>query len=256
MRQFDVAEHACVRGSVRSARLNLVALLAVVLGAGLLARAGLAEDVRASGESIENELGQVALVVSDDDRTLEFSGPIAFGVTRRVRVVLDAHPSITTVRLTSPGGRVVEARELSEVIARRGLTTVAVGNCASACTVLFMAGRERLLAPTSTLGFHRYLSPDPEQEEAEANMAIDRRYFRARGIPAWFVERAFATPNAEMWRPSLDEMRVANVVTGEMTGDGRRVALIVDVPQVAGALPEAAAPVDGGLSVNASEAQR
>ena len=256
MRQFNVAKRACVRGAVRSACVHIFAVLAVVLGAGLLARAGLVEDVRASEDSIENDLGQVALVVSDDNRTLGFSGPIAFGVTRRVRAVLAAHPSITTVRLTSPGGRVVEARELSEVIARRGLTTVAVGNCASACTVLFMAGRERLLAPTSTLGFHRYLSPDPEQEEAEANMAIDRRYFRARGIPAWFVERAFATPNDEMWRPSLDEMRVANVVTGEMTRDGRRVALIVDVAPAPGALPEAPAPVAGGLSVSASEAQR
>ena len=253
MRQF-VSEHARIRVPARPVCVLIVGLLAAALGAGVLARAKLSENVRASETEVDKDLGEVALVVADDSRTLELSGPIAFGVTRRVREVLDSHPGISTVRLTSPGGRVVEARYLSELIAERGLTTVAVGNCASACTVLFMAGRDRLLAPTTTLGFHRYHSPDPEQREAEANMAIDRRYFRARGIPAWFIDRAFTTPNGGMWRPSRDEMKTANVVTGELTVDGRRIA--VNSTSAAGPHPDAAARLAGGLSVNASETLR
>ena len=85
-------------------------------------------------------------------------------------------------------------------------------------------------------------------------MAIDRRYFRARGIPAWFIERAFATPNSEMWRPSLDEMKVANVVTGELTPDGRRIAF--NSPAGSASVPAASETREGGLSVSASEAQR
>ena len=254
MRQYDITGLARVRKPGKPSRFFLVAALASVLAAGFVARAKFSENVDASEASIDKELGQVALVVIDADRTLELSGPIVFGVTRRVREVLDAHPAIATVRLTSPGGRVVEARDLSALIAERGLTTVAVGNCASACTVLFMAGRDRLLAPTTTLGFHRYRSPDPEQKEAEANMAIDRRYFSTRGIPEWFIERAFTTPNGGMWRPSLDEMKVANVVTGELTDDGRRIAVIP--AQAPGQQTATAARMERGRPDDASGTQR
>jgi hypothetical protein len=249
MRQFEVAGRARVRVPVRLSRVRLVATLALLLGGLALSPTRLTESVAASEPALEDQ-AQIALSVTDDYRTLEYSGPIVFGVTQRVREMLDAYPTITTLRLTSPGGRVVEARDLSELIADRKLTTVAVGNCASACTVLFMAGRERLLAPTTTLGFHRYHSPDGKPDEAEENMATDRRYFRARGIPEWFVERAFTTPNSGMWRPSLAEMRQANVITGELGDDGAARVL------------HAAAPVDDaralerpavGMSVNASE---
>lgn len=251
MGQFDVAVHARARGLARFSRWRIAAALAVAAAVAVVVPLKMAERVVASEAAVDDdELGQILLVVSDDHRTLEFTGPIAFGVTRRVRAVLDAYPSITTLRLTSPGGRVVEARDLSALIARRGLTTVAVDNCASACTVLFMAGEERLLAPTSTLGFHRYRSPDPRQEEAEQNMAIDRRYFEARGLPSWFIDRAFTTPNGGMWRPSLDEMKVANVITGELASDGRRVAVRLANPVV---LPSAGEPSAGDLSVRASE---
>ena len=252
MSRFNIA--APVRAWVPRSRMRLclAAIIGAVLAVGLLARAGLHDSVGASESVIEKDaIGKVTLIVSADETTLEFSGPIVFGVMRRVLAVLDAHPSITTLRLTSAGGRVVEARELSQVIDERGLSTVAVDNCASACTVLFMAGRDRLLAPTSTLGFHRYHSPDPAQEEAEANMAVDRRYFSARGIPDWFIDRAFTTPNSGMWRPSLDEMTVANVITGELTVEGRRIAVAAGPPP--DVLPAATDTSEASRSVNASE---
>jgi hypothetical protein len=85
-------------------------------------------------------------------------------------------------------------------------------------------------------------------------MALDRSYFRARGIPDWFIERAFTTPNNSMWRPSFDEMQVANVVTGQIAADGRRVAL-QGAPAV-GAGPEQGERVERGIAVNASETPR
>jgi hypothetical protein len=249
MRQFEIAQRTRVRRPFRASCLRLVTTLALLLGVVVVAPTRMTDEVDASEPTLEDQ-AQIALVVTDDYRTLEYSGPIVFGVTQRVREVLDAHPTITTLRLTSPGGRVVEARDLSEVIADRKLTTVAVGNCASACTVLFMAGRERLLAPTTTLGFHRYHSPDGKPEEAEENMATDRRYFRARGVPAWFVERVFTTPNSGMWRPSRDQMRLANVITGELADEGGRLAVKAAPPAGATETIERASV---GVAVNASE---
>jgi len=254
MSRFEIARPARAWRARQRERLHLAIFLAAVLAAALLARAGLRNSVEASESVIEKDaIGKVTLIVSADEATLDFSGPIVFGVMRRVLAVLDAHPSISTVRLTSAGGRVVEARELSQVIDERGMSTVAVDNCASACTVVFMAGRDRLLAPTSTLGFHRYHSPDPAQEEAEANMAVDRRYFSARGIPDWFIDRAFTTPNSGMWRPSPDELTLANVITGALTVEGQRVAVARSAPEVR---PEATGHSEGARSVNASEQPR
>lgn len=249
MGRFDLPDRA------RSVRARLAAVALAALGVAVGAGSGWQQTLGVDDDAAEEDsLGQVQLSVSSDFSTLQLTGPIVFGVTRRVRDMLEAYPSITTVRLTSPGGRVVEARAMSELITRRGLTTLAAGNCASACTVLFMAGRERLVESATTVGFHRYHSPDPEQADAEANMAIDRRYFRARGLPDWFIERAFTTPNDGMWRPSFDEMRTAHVVTGQVAADGRRIAL-QGAPTL-GAQSEPGERSERGQAVNASEAPR
>jgi hypothetical protein len=224
------------------------------IAATVAVRAGLPASVDASENRPDREIAeQVTLRVSEDGSTLEYAGPIVFGVKRRVGAVLAEHPHVTTLRLTSPGGRVVEARDLSVLIAERGITTVAAGNCASACTVVFMAGRDRVLAPNGLLGFHRYRSPDDDQQEAEENMAIDRRYFSARGLPEWFIERAFATPNNGMWRPTVDEMKRANVITAEVGEDGRLVFVGGETPPAL--RTEGRARREGGRDVNASEAR-
>lgn len=252
MSQFDSRKPARLGARSRLLRLHAYLLLAAAFGIFVLGHAGWPADVDASeAGAVKDSPDAVTLRVSADENTLEYIGPIVFGVTRRVRAVLDAHPDVTRLRLTSPGGRVVEARDLGEAVAERRLSTVAVGNCASACTVVFMAGRDRLLAASSTLGFHRYHSPDPRQEEAEENMQIDRRYFGARGVPEWFVDRAFTTPNNGMWRPSLEEMKVAHVLTGKLTPEGRRIAFTTDrSPQ---ARADGVARAQSGLAVNASE---
>ena len=238
MSRFDLARRLGGRNSFKSLRFLVVIAVGVLAGVSVVHHAAMDELVDASDTALARDsVREVAVRVSQDETTLEFSGPIVVGVAERVRDALDAHPRVSAVRLTSPGGRVVEARDIGELISDRGLVTVAVGSCSSACTIAFMAGRERLLAPATTLGFHRYHSPDPEQQEAEANMAIDRRYFAARGLPDWFIEQAFTTPNQGMWRPSLDEMKTANVITGQLAPDDRRLAATVNVERSAPTRP-------------------
>lgn len=255
---FDdtTAQGAHAGAFIRAVRIRAVVALGFT-AAVLMLRPGLSQRVDASEAfpPVERDTPeQVTLSVSADGTTLDLSGPIVFGVKQRVSEVLDSNPAITTLRLASPGGRVVEARKLSEIVGARGLTTVADGNCASACTVVFMAGRDRVITPASTLGFHRYRSPDKEQVEAEENMAIDRRYFSTRGLPDWFIERAFATPNSGMWRPTREEMRLARVITAEVGDDGRRI------PVAGEPGPEVPAEREwgraGGHGVNASETAR
>ncbi len=230
MSRFNVARRARDRDSRKSARLLVTVAVAVTAALSAVHHAALDGLVDASDTALARDsVREVEVRVSPDDTILEFRGPIVVGVAERVREALDAHPGVTAVRLTSPGGRVVEARDLGDVISEHNLVTVAVGSCSSACTIAFMAGRERLLAPASTLGFHRYHSPDPEEQEAEANMMIDRRYFKERGLPDWFIDHVFTTPNKGMWHPSLDEMKTANVITGQLPPDDRRLGPTVAV---------------------------
>jgi hypothetical protein len=197
-------------------------LLAVTVAVGVFIRAGLPQIVEASQFALgKDPIGDVAVRVNAEGNGLEIEGPIVFGVTERVRDALRDYPAIATVKLTSPGGRVVEARELRDLLRAHGVTTVAAGNCASACVVAFMAGNSRLLGPRGTLGFHRYRSPGHDNE-AEISMSIDRRELTARGVPVWFIDRAYSTPYSEMWRPTVTELAVANIVTGEIDAAGRR----------------------------------
>jgi hypothetical protein len=71
-------------------------------------------------------------------------------------------PSVRTVVLTnSPGGARVAGQRIAHEIRRRGLSTVAMGNCVSSCANLFLGGIDRRLADsTSYLAFHsNYTNP-------------------------------------------------------------------------------------------------
>lgn len=211
------------RGRLAGVAALAATFVVVTASASVFIRAGLPQIVEASQFALgKDPIGEVQVRVTDDGAVLEIEGPIVFGVTARVRELLQAHPTVATVRLASPGGRVVEARDLRDLLRERGVTTIAVGNCASACAVAFMAGHDRLLGSRGSLGFHRYRSPGHDNSEAEVSMAIDRRELTARGVPAWFIDRAYTTPHAEMWRPTITELTIASIVTGELDSKGRR----------------------------------
>lgn len=96
-----------------------------------------------------------------DRKKLRILGHIKTGlygvVARRLRI----HSSIESVELISFGGSVYEAIKIGELIRKRKLNTVLTSNCFSACTLIFLAGAERLVpAPYYSLGFHRVTSRD------------------------------------------------------------------------------------------------
>jgi hypothetical protein len=215
--------HARAGRGVVAPKIAFVAvLLGVLVSVGVFFRAGLPQIVEASQFALgKDPIGEVVISVVHDGTEIELDGPIVFGLTKRMKQALDNHPNVHALRLSSPGGRVAEARKLRDLIRERGMTTVAAGNCASACVITFMAGRDRLLAPGGSIGFHRYRSPGLDDTEIEASMAIDRRDMTSHGVPDWFLERAYTTPHSSMWRPALAELKVANVVTGELAADGR-----------------------------------
>lgn len=201
-----------------------LAKIAVVLGlisaAANFASVGIPQITEYAKIATGNDpIGAYQLRVLRDATELEIAGEIVFGLTDDVRRTLDAHPTVRIIHLNSNGGRVSEARKLRDLIDSRELTTYTASGCFSACTLAYAAGKKRLIARDAFLGFHQYSFPGTEGSEFEFEYEKDKQDWLARGFSRTFVDRAFSTPNSEMWRPTHRELFEAGVVTGYPDSD-------------------------------------
>ncbi|UYV39251.1 hypothetical protein N4R57_09730 [Rhodobacteraceae bacterium D3-12] len=141
-------------------------------------------------------------------------GPIDFVVLTRLELAIAAHPELTLLELQSDGGRIPAARAIAQRIEAAKLDTRAVGLCASACTLVFMAGQNRSLGQDGALGFHAYaLLRNDNLQNARQEEARDRAYLSAKGITDRFMDRAYATPPDQLWTPTRDNLRAAGFLT-------------------------------------------
>jgi len=155
------------------------------------------------------------LLMSDDQKTLTFSGTVTHGLSKRARVLLQENPQLEKVALNSPGGHIYEARGFAYMIRDHGLDTYVMDECSSACTLLFVAGVQRSLAPDARLGFHSYAleygsalpNVDLQKEQEK-----DRLFFRDQGLSEVFLKRMFDEPSTELWYPSRAEAQQAGLI--------------------------------------------
>lgn len=158
-------------------------------------------------------LGKHTLQITREGRALEFSGGISFGAAKEFAQRLSSAQSVQTVYLNSDGGRIVEAERIAALIRARGLDTYVVERCVSACTAIFLGGRNRLIAPSAKLGFH---APDfPGWTDADrARVAADEEaQLRKLGAGAAFAKRATSAPPNDMSYPSAAELLAEKIVT-------------------------------------------
>ena len=166
-----------------------------------------------------NSLSNFTIAVKDGGKVLSYSGPIGLKSVAAVRETLEDNPDIEIAQLNSRGGLIDKAYQLLHLILVYHLTTYTDKQCYSACTIVFMGGRERYLKDGATLGFHR-----PQQiffnQRASIYMieGIIQSFYRL-GYDRSFIDRAFRkTPNRNLWRPSYKELYAAHVITAVSTG--------------------------------------
>ena len=98
-----------------------------------------------------------------------------------------------------------EAKKLARYVQNRGLDTYAEGRCESACTIVFIAGRDRAATPNARLGFH---SPTG-LGRSPSSQSVGRDYmgnlYREAGVSASFVKHALTVAGSDMWYPSRGE---------------------------------------------------
>ncbi len=175
-----------------------------------------------------------SIVAIADGTLLHLSGALDYGVTSELHAVLLRRPHVTGIVLDSEGGPVYEARGVGRLILERGLDTYTLRECNSACTIAFVAGARRWLAPGARLGFHRYrvagqgtLVVDVDKEQRS-----DLDFYAARGVTPEFLDRLFNAPHDRIWFPARETLLAAGIVTGTLdAADAARLETPPRAPQ-------------------------
>lgn len=157
------------------------------------------------------DIPNYSIRVMRDGTEAEISGGLKFGVSNDFVKILAASPNIKVVHLNSVGGRVGEGKRLYELIRSNRLTTYVSHQCLSACTMAFAGGQERLLREDAVLGFHKGAFPGLKDSDFDS---VQRDVFLGAGFDKGFVDKALATPNADIYMPGPTTLLVARVITG------------------------------------------
>ena len=164
-------------------------------------------------------LGEYTLIVEGNYIRLE--GDLRIGVTKALAKLLGQHKEITGIVLSSDGGRVTEGRNLAHLIQAKGLDSLVIDACKSACTTAFMGGKTRVLGSQGKLGFHQfsldsiYFNPyvDPKSEQK-----IDLDYYASRGVSQSFLDDVFQATHNQMWFPGKEYLLETGVIHKFETG--------------------------------------
>ena len=170
------------------------------------------------------------LFLSPDGETIYLVGEIKDGTFLRFDALLLSAPKVKTVSLASVGGLVLEARLVAALVRKRKLTTYVEFYCASACTQIFAAGRERVLGKDAKLGFHQGVSIGADGKTGTSEKVTDRtlspttvfglsandtlRYaYQGAGFEQGFIDKVMEVSHDTMWLPTTLELRAAHVFT-------------------------------------------
>jgi hypothetical protein len=192
--------------------LGMVQLVVSVAVVGAPQLAGIYEIL-----SGDRRVGPHQFHIIASGRTLEFSGGITFGVAQEFESFLNAAATVNAVRLGSIGGRILEAQKIADLIKSRNLTTFVAKDCLSACTIVFLGGKERVLLPTARLGFHQPAFRGMTADDRAAAIAIETQRLQRFGLSKEFAERANRAAPDDMWFPTIDELVQERVVTRVFT---------------------------------------
>lgn len=206
---------ALVWGSYLLVLLSALAAILLWWQAALQVRQSQAQPYAETRKLAREALYQLEL--SEDGQQIHFSGEITHGLTQRMNTLLARIPQPQSLRLTSDGGLIYEARGVAQLVLQHRLDTEVTGLCASACTLIFAAGEARRLAEDGRLGFHGYglmFKGGLPQVDLEREQQKDLAFLLAQGIGADFARKALTTPHAQLWQPSRAELIAAGVVIG------------------------------------------
>ncbi len=173
--------------------------------------------------------GRVVISVSDE---------IAEGDTDAFKALIksanDAGKFVSSVRLDSPGGNLLEGVQLAEVVKfAKMATNVGQGaTCASACFLIFAAGETKFANYTAKIGVHG-ASDETGRETTQSGAATVSmaRIAKELGVPAAIIGRMVVTPPDEMvWVSPADLQSMGATMVGKPSQIPPPIANIKQLP--------------------------
>jgi len=159
-----------------------------------------------------SQLPPLSIRVMNQGTEVELLGGLEFGTSNHLSQVLVDNPSIRIIHLNSMGGRIAEAKKLALLVKKNKLITYSKTQCLSACPIVFLAGKEKLLGDSAKLGFHSASFGDVSGSEVEElNKSLLSQLDKAN-VPSWFVKKVSEISSKDVWNPSKDELIKAGVI--------------------------------------------
>jgi hypothetical protein len=198
----------------------------------------------------DQQLAHHHFKIMSNGTMLDFSGGISFGTAKEFQTMLDAMDNVSTVRINSIGGRIAEAQKISDMIRARGLSTYVTNECVSACTIVFLGGKQRFLYETAKLGFHQSYFPGQTESDKRLGIAREEARLEQFGLSHAFAEHANASSPSGMWYPEQSELLREHVVTKIVQPPPKPAAPATPAWPAAGNAPvsQATPPVNRALS--------
>ena len=171
-------------------------------------------------------IGNININVATNGQSVIVRGVLREGSAAEVQKILDAAPGATSLVLNSAGGRLFEAQQLARAVRIRHLNTYVEDQCASACTYVFLAGKDRASTPNARIGFHQPHFPglDARAQRDMTNAMLT--IYRGAELPEAFIQHIAKTPPEDMWYPTRDELIAAHVITRVSLGGEAAISLM------------------------------
>lgn len=173
---------------------------------------------------------ELKVTLSADGKTVYVVGMILEGSFHKFDAVLRRAPDVRVVHLSSAGGYTIEARLIAALVRKRKLDTYVEFYCASACTQIFVAGRQRVIGPLGEIGFHQAVQVGERGMAGKVRLRTDRKLtsttvfgingndtlrlaYELAGVDPAFIDKALTYGHENMWLPPANELLAARVIT-------------------------------------------
>ena len=211
-----------------------LALSCAALSAGVAqAQAQQAQAPASATQEEPERYGPFFFLRSEPD-LLIYVGAVGANDMLNLKKALREHPTISTIVLQNNGGGLVHiGLVVAEEIYERGLNTYIPKDsyCASACSFVFFAGRQRLAV--GRLGVHQISAPELTGEQAQFGVSDIVATLPKYGVSADVLGIMFSTPSKDMYFFTPQEIAKYGInrvgptqasASGAQQGGGQRAA--------------------------------
>lgn len=211
-------------------------------------------QTQASAQQEEPERYGPFFFLPSQPSLLVYVGAVGANDMLNLKKALREHPTISTIILQNNGGGLVHiGLVVAEEVYERGLNTYIPKEsyCASACSFVFFAGRQRLAE--GRLGVHQISAPEMTGEQAQFGVSDIVTTLPKYGVSADVLGIMFSTPSKEMYFFTPQEIikyginRTGNVQTASnapQQGGQRSAPVPAPAQQPTAAPSQAQAPAD------------